>query len=402
VNATRVLELELAKDLGRHLRAGHPWVFRKALARPPKAPPGEVVDILADGKFVARGLYDPLSPIAVRLYSRDREEPVDRALFLRRVKQAAALREGLFDAADTDSYRLVHGESDFLPGVVVDRYGAFAVLKLYSAALTPHRGELVDAVREAVPGLRGVFGRDEVGREDDDGGGGSGQVLWGEGPPELLRIRENGLALWVDLRRGQKTGTFLDQRENRAALRRYARGREVLNCFAYTGGFSVNAAAAGARKVLSLDSDGDAIGLARKNFELNGLDLAAHEFMIGDAFKWLAQWKQSGRRFDLIVLDPPAFAKSQSKVPAALAGYAALNRSALQLLRPGGILCTASCSARVSAEAFAGAVAEAAGKLGVTLQLLEERGQPPDHPVSTQFAQGRYLKFLIYRLPAED
>jgi 23S rRNA (cytosine1962-C5)-methyltransferase len=258
---------------------------------------------------------------------------------------------------------------------------------------------LVEAIREAVPGLTGVLGRDEVGREDDDGGEGSAQVLWGESPPPLVRMHENGLHFWVDLRRGQKTGTFLDQRENRAALRRYARGREVLNCFSYTGGFSVNAAAAGSGSVLSLDSDGDAIDLARKNFELNDIDPARHEFMIGDVFKWLAQWKQSGRRFDLIVLDPPAFAKSQQKVPAALAGYASLNRAALQILRPGGILCTASCSARVSPEAFAGAVAEAAGKLGQRLQLLEERGQPPDHPVSVQFAQGRYLKFFVYRLP---
>jgi len=398
---TKPLQLELAKDLGRHLRAGHPWVFRQALARPPKAPPGEVVDILAGGKFVARGLYDPLSPIAVRVFSLDREEPVDRALFVRRIAQAVALREGLIDPLETDSYRLVHGESDFLPGVVLDRYGPFAVLKLYSAALTPHRADIVDAIREVVPGLTGVLGRDEVGREDDDAGSGTGQVLWGDSPPELVRMRENGLSFWVDLRRGQKTGTFLDQRENRMALRRYARGREVLNCFSYTGGFSVNAAVAGAPKVLSLDSDGDAIALSRKNFELNGVSPAAHEFMIGDVFKWLAQWKQSGRRFDLIVLDPPAFAKSQSKVPAALAGYAAINRAALQLLRPGGILCTASCSARVSPEAFAGAVAEAAGKLGLPLQLLEERGQPPDHPVSVQFAQGRYLKFFVYHLPSE-
>ena len=403
MNAPRPLQLELVKDLGRHHRAGHPWVFRQALARPPKSLPGEVVDIVVGGKFVARGLYaDPLSPIAVRLYSLDHEgEPLDRALFARRVAQAVGMREGLVDPEQTDSYRLVHGESDFLPGVVLDRYGAFAVLKLYSAALTPHREALVDAIRESVPGLVGILGRDEVGREDDDGGAGSARVLWGEAPPELLRIRENGLAWWVDLRRGQKTGTFLDQRENRAALRRYAAGREVLNCFSYTGGFSVNAAVAGAPRVLSLDSDGDAIELSRKNFELNGLDASKYEFMIGDVFKWLAQWKQSGRRFDLIVLDPPAFAKSQQKVPAALAGYASLNRAALQLLRPGGILCTASCSARVTPEAFAGAVAEAAGKLNMKLQLLEERGQSPDHPVSVQFAQGRYLKFFVYHLPTE-
>lgn len=205
------------------------------------------------------------------------------------------------------------------------------------------------------------------------------------------------MQLWVDVRSGQKTGTFLDQRENRFALRRYAPGREVLNCFSYTGGFSVSAALAAAKSVVSLDLDGDAIALARESFKLNGLDPSVHDFMVGDVFKWLAQWKQSGRRFDLVVLDPPAFAKSQAKVEAALGGYASLNRAALQLLRPGGILCTASCSARVSAEAFGAAVAGAAGKLDMPLQLLEERGQPPDHPVSVRFPQGRYLKFNIYR-----
>lgn len=391
--------LELAKDLARHLRQGHPWVFRKALDRLPKLPAGEVVDITSGGRFVARGLFDPSSPITVRVFGLDEAVPLDRALFLRRVQQAADLRRQLIDPARTDSFRLVHGESDFLPGVVVDVYGAFAVVKLYTAALTPHRAVLVEAIREAVPGLKGVFGRDEVGREDDDGGKESGQVLWGQAPPERLAIREEGMQLWVEIRTGQKTGLFLDQRENRFAIRRYSAGREVLNCFSYTGGFSVSAALGGAKLVASLDLDGDAIALARENFSLNGIDPGPHDFMVGDVFKWLGQWKQSGRRFDLIVLDPPAFAKSQAKVQAALGGYAALNRAALQLLRPGGILCTASCSARVSPEAFAGAVAEAAAKLDLPLQLLEERGQPPDHPISVSFPQGRYLKFLIYRRP---
>jgi 23S rRNA (cytosine1962-C5)-methyltransferase len=380
------------------LRQGHPWVFRNALDRLPRLPPGEVVDVTRNGQFVARGLYDPLSPIAVRVFALEDTQAVDAALFARRVAQAAALRRRVIDPERTDSFRLLHGESDFLPGVVADLYAGFAVLKLYSAALTPHRAALVDAIRAAWPGLRGVFGRDEVGREDDDGAkGGSGKVLFGEAPPERVAIREEGLRLWVDVRTGQKTGLFLDQRENRFALRRYARDREVLNCFAYTGGFSVSAVVGGAKSVVSLDLDGDAIALARENFALNGIDAARHDFMVGDVFKWLAQWKKSGRRFDLIVLDPPAFAKSQAKVQAALGGYAALNRAALQILKPDGILATASCSARVSPEAFAGAVAEAANKIDVPLQLLEERGQPPDHPVLARFPQGRYLKFLIYR-----
>ena len=394
----RGMQLELSKDLARHLRRGHPWVFRKALAKPPKAAAGEIVDVTSGGRFVARGLYDPHSPIAVRLLTHDAAEAVGPGLWRARLARAARLRREL--VTDTDAYRLVHGENDFLPGVVVDVYGVFAVVKLYSAAWTPHRGALVDAIREAVPALRGIFGRDEVGREDDEGeGGDGGRPLWGEAPPELVQIREGGVSLWVDLRRGQKTGLFLDQRENRAALRRYARGRAVLNCFCFTGGFSVHAAVGGAGRVTSVDIDADAIRLARENFTLNGLDPGAHEFRIGDVFPLLQAFKAEGRRFDLVILDPPAFAKSQAKVPAALAGYASLNRAALQLVRPGGFLATASCSARVSAEAFTGAVAEAAGKLGLSLQLVEERHQPADHPVLLEFPQGRYLKLFVFRVP---
>ena len=390
---------ELSKDLVRHLRAGHPWVFRKALQRPPKARPGEVVDVTSEGRFVARGLYDPLSPIAIRVLGRNPREPIDQSFWNRRVAQAVALRRDLLDLRQTDSYRLVHGEGDQLPGVVVDLYGHLAVVKLYSAAWTPHRDALVTAVRAAVPDLKGVFGRDEIGRDDADDESGTADashVLWGEEPPDRLRILENGVSLWVDVRRGQKTGLFLDQRDNRAALRRYAPGREVLNCFCYTGGFSVNAALAGARRVTSIDSDGDAIDLARDNFTLNGLEAGPHEFRIGDVFDFLARCKAQDRGYDLIVLDPPAFAKSQAKVPAALAGYASLNRAALQILKPGGFLCTASCSARVSPEEFSGAIQQAAEKLGLTLQLVEERYQPADHPVLLQFPQGRYLKMFVF------
>ncbi len=396
------MQVELSKDLARHLRRGHPWVFRKALIHAPKAPAGEIVDVVSGGRFVARGLFDPHSPIAVRLLTHDDAERVGPALWQKRVQRAARLRRELLNLTPdgpTNAYRLVHGENDFLPGVVVDVYAGFAILKLYSAAWTPHRADIVAAVREAVPGLVGVFGRDEIGREDADDEAGHGKALWGEEPPQKVQIREEGVSLWVDVRRGQKTGLFLDQRENRAALRRYAPGREVLNCFCYTGGFSVQAALAQAKQVTSVDLDPDALALARENFALNGLDPGDYEFRVGDVFGQLAAWKAEGRSFDLIVLDPPAFAKSQAKVPAALAGYASLNRAALQLLRPGGYLATASCSARVSAEAFAGAVAEAAGKLGQQLQLVEERHQPHDHPVLIEFPQGQYLKLFVYHLP---
>lgn len=390
--------LSLQKDLARHLRAGHPWVFRKAVEKAPKGlAAGAIVDVVEGERFVARGYYDPHSAIAVRILTREPAEAIDGAFWKRRVLRALALRRELVH--DTTGYRLVHGESDALPGVVVDLYGRWAVLKLYSAGLTPHRGRIVEALREACGELAGVYGRDEIPHdEEDEGSAPQGRVLWGEEPPERIAIDEHGMKLLVDVRRGQKTGTFLDQRENRLLVRQLAAGRpEALNCFSYTGGFSVAAALGGARHVVSVDVDRDAIALARDNFRENGLDPADHAFAAEDAFELLARYKREGRRFDLVVCDPPAFAKSQKAVEGALAGYASLNRAALAVLAPGGLLVTASCSARVSADQFYDAVREAAFKARVDLQLVEERRQPPDHPVSPQFREGRYLKLLVYR-----
>ncbi len=392
-----VVKLELAPGLGRHLRAGHPWVFRKALDKVPKIPPGSVVDLAENGKFVARGYFDPHSAIAVRVLTRNPRQSIDAAFFAQRVRQALAERRSLIDLTDTDSFRLIHGEGDGLPGVVVDLYGRYAVMKLYSAGLTPYRGLIVEALKAAVPDLRGIIGRDEVGRDDaeEDEGRGSGKMLWGEKAPELLEILERGAKFGVDAWRGQKTGFFLDQRENRYLIRRLAKGRDVLNCFCFSGGFSVNAALGGAKSVFSVDLDPDAVALARENFTRNGLPAEKYDFLAADVFKLLASFREEGRTFDLIILDPPAFAKSQRAVQAAIDGYASLNRQALGLLRPGGLLATASCSARVEPEAFMGAVKEAAFKAGVDLSMVEERYQPPDHPIRLQFPEGKYLKFYV-------
>jgi len=392
-------ELRLQKDLARHLRAGHPWVFRRAIEKAPKGlAAGAIVDVTDDGRFVARGYYDPHSAISVRILTREPAEEIDAAFWRRRIARALALRTEL--VRDTTGWRMVHGESDGLPGVVADRYGAFAVVKLYSAGLTPHRGAIVEALRGEAEGLAGVFGRDEIPRDDDEdeGGAPAGRVLWGAEPPERIEIEEHGMRLLVDVRKGQKTGHFLDQRENRRMVRELARGRpEALNLFSYTGGFSVGAALGGARHVVSVDVDRDAIALARENFRANGLDAADHAFAAEDVFEILARYKREGRRFDLVVCDPPAFAKSQKAVESAIAGYASLNRAALAALAPGGLLVTASCSARVSAEQFTDAVKEAAFKARVDLQLVGETRQPADHPVALQFREGRYLKCLVLR-----
>ncbi|GAO04516.1 class I SAM-dependent rRNA methyltransferase [Anaeromyxobacter sp. PSR-1] len=392
-------ELPLRKDLARHLRAGHPWVFRKAVERAPaRLPAGTIVDVTEDGRFVARGYYDPHSAISVRILTREPAEAIDAAFWRRRVARAVALRREL--VRDTTGYRVVHGEGDALPGVVADRYDRHVVLKLYSAGLTPHRAEIVEALHAEQEGVAGVFGRDEIPRDDQDEGegGGGGRVLWGAEPPERIAIDEHGMKVLVDVRRGQKTGHFLDQRENRRMVRDLARGRaEALNLFGYTGGFSVAAALGGAGHVVTVDVDRDAIALARENFRANGLDAADHAFAAEDCFELLARYKREGRRFDLVVCDPPAFAKSQKAVEGALAGYASLNRAALAVLAPGGLLVTASCSARVSAEQFADAVKEAAYKARVDLALVAETRQPPDHPVSLQFREGRYLKCMVLR-----
>jgi 23S rRNA (cytosine1962-C5)-methyltransferase len=392
-----LVKLELARGLGRHLRAGHPWVFRKALEQVPKLPPGSVVDLTENGKFVARGYFDPHSAIAVRVLTRDPRENIDAEFVSRRVKQALAERRSLIDLTDTDSFRLLHGEGDGLPGVVVDLYAGYAVLKLYSAGLTPYRHLIVEALKAALPELKGIIGRDEVARDDveDDDGRGSGRMLYGPPAPDLIPIRERGATFLVDAWRGQKTGFFLDQRENRFLIRRLAKDRDVLNCFCFSGGFSVNAALGGARSVFSVDLDPDAIALARENFTRNGLPAEKHDFLAADVFKIIQSFKEEGRTFDLIILDPPAFAKSQRAVQAAIDGYASLNRQALALLRPGGLLATASCSARVGPDDFMGAVREASFKAGVDLALVEERYQPPDHPVRLQFPEGKYLKFYV-------
>ena len=405
------VKLELQKDLARHLRAGHPWVFRRALEKAPRGlAAGAIIDVTERGRFVARGYYDPHSHIAVRVLTLDPAEAIGPHFWRRRIARAVALRRSytpFTDRAVTDCVRLVHGEGDELPGVVADLYGKVAVLKLYSAGLAPHRAHIIDALRGEVE-LSSVYGRDEdivpsaeedeTALEDDSAPSRPprGQVLWGEEPPDPVVVRENGVTLAVDVRSGQKTGFFLDQRENRFALRRYARGaRRALNCFSYTGGFSLALALGGAREIASIDRDASALRLARKNFELNGLDPSPHAFEANDVQEYLRASK--GGVFDVIVLDPPAYAKTQKAVPAALDGYASLHRAALNALAPGGILATASCSARVTPEQFAAAIREAATKTRTDLSLLEERRQPPDHPIRLSFPEGRYLKFLVLR-----
>ena len=382
--------VRLTKDLSRHVYAGHPWIFADALGIA-EIPTGTVVDVVGmDGRFLARGLYDAGSPIAVRVATLDRAEAVDAALVRRRLEEALASRRGAIDAHETDAFRWVNGEGDFLPGVVVDLYGSVAVIRLDGEAVRALRPFVVEAV-VAIGRSMGVEHVIERSRR------GQGEVLFGAPPPSLVEVRESGVRFAVDVLHGQKTGAFLDQRENRRAVARYAAGVEVANLFSYTGGFSVHAALGGATRVASVDSAAAALEAARSNFALNGLDPERHEFACADAFAWLAEAHRTKRRFGLVVVDPPSFAPSEKAVVKALAAYRDLHAAALSVLAPGGVIAAASCSSHVDAEAFLGALRDAAVQAGRRLRVLEVRGQPADHPSLPAFPEGRYLKLIIAR-----
>ncbi|MBI4956757.1 MAG: class I SAM-dependent rRNA methyltransferase [Myxococcales bacterium] len=389
------MRLVVAERAARAARRGHPWVFRDAL-RPASRelpdsaglPSGTVVELHDErGRFVARALYDADTPIGARLFTLAPDEPLDDALLVQRLARAFAHRDGLFADDLTDAYRLCHGEGDRLPGLVLDRYAELAVLRLDGGLWRPHTDRLRHLL---VPLLRARGIEHLVLRAP-----GERQVLTHREPPDTLEVREHGVRFEVDVARGQKTGAFLDQRENRARVRALARGLgRVCNLFSYTGGFSLAAALGGAGEVVSVDVAGPAHEAARRAFALNDLDPGRHAFVTADAFAWLEAARARGERFDLVVCDPPSFAPSERAVPKALAAYRRLHAAALGVLAPGGTLCAASCSSHVRLEDFLGTLDDAVLP-GRGLSVREVWGQPADHPTLAAWPEGRYLKFVV-------
>lgn len=396
--AGRRLALRVTRQAQQALRQGHPWLFdRSIVSQSGEGRPGDLAVIFDDRRrFLAIGLYDPASPIRVRVLQHSAPATIDAAFFAGRLAEAAQRRAPLASTATT-GYRLVHGEGDQLPGLVIDRYDRVLVIKLYSAAWLPYLPMLLQ-------GLAAVAAADwvvlrlsrAVQRATEPLGIADGATLAGGPPDGPLHFRENGLHFEVDVLQGQKTGFFLDQRENRARVETLARGKETLNVFAYTGGFSLYAARGGASLVVSLDISAPALDAARRNFVLNdhapAVAAARREFLVEDAFAGLARLAQEGRRFDLVVVDPPAFAQQQAAVPGAVLAYERLTRLALGVLRPGGTLVSASCSSRVSEGEFFAAVRRAAARAGRSLNEFDHTGHALDHPV--RFAEGAYLKCL--------
>ena len=397
----RRLALRVSPAAERAIRSGHPWVFDKAIRQQNvDGSPGDLAVIFdRKNRFLAIGLYAPASPIRVRILAHGQPAQIDADWFMYKVETAAEQRLPLLQT-NTTGYRLVHGENDGLPGLVIDRYGETLVLKLYTTAWVPHLRDVLRAVTAVLPPKRIVLrlSRFVQRQEADLYGLFDGQLLWGQPVRnDGVLFLENGLYFEADVVHGQKTGFFLDQRNNRARVEKLAAGKRVLNVFAYTGGFSLYAARGGAKEVVSLDLSQPALANAMRNFKLNraheAVAAADHELLVGDAFLTMQQLIANKRRFEMVIIDPPAFAKRQDEVERALTAYGRLVRLGLKLLRPGGVLVMASCTSRVTADQFFELVHKTALGVGRPLQEIERTGHALDHPIG--FPEGAYLKCLF-------
>jgi len=389
-------EVTLNRAAAESVRRGHPWVWRSAVSGGlGRCRAGQTVRVTGpDGASLGWGIADPDSPIAVRIWAVG-DAPLDDRLLDARIRAAFEIRRRLFADGGTTAYRLLHGEGDRMPGFVLDRYDSVAVLR--------PDGEAAGALAERVAphlwrALEPLGVRTLVRRHTSKGSAARSEVLAGAPPPATIAVKEDAVPFLVDLERGQKTGAFLDQRENRRrvadltlALGPTAR---VLNLFSYAGGFSLRAALAGAQRVTSVDIAAGAHATAQASFKLAGVEPRGHEFVTADAFAFLAEAKQAGNRWDLVVSDPPSFAPSEKAVGRAVSAYRALHRACADVLADGGVLCAASCSSHVNAEMFAATLDD--GALGRSdLRLLSLEGPGADHPTLPAWPEGRYLKFAV-------
>lgn len=389
-----MLSIYLKEGRERPVLNGHPWIFSGAIEKSEgEHDSAGIVDVYGFHKnWIARGLYSPKSQIRVRVLTW-KPEALDFDFFARRISQARDAKHDYL-AAMTNAYRLVNGEGDFLPGLIVDRYSDYFVCQFFTAGMDLFKPEITAVIEDLFKG-KGIFEKSEGRVRDEEGLAASTGVLAGDPPPDSILIEENGFKFLLDVRRGQKTGFFLDQRDNRAFLSTLTRNKTVLNAFAYSGAFSVYACGGGAKEVVSIDSSRPALELAEQNLALNGFAALGSELLKGDAFAYL---KECGRTFDVIVLDPPSLAHKRSDVAAATGGYKFLNLHALKDLNPGGLLLTFSCSQHLSMELFQKVVFGAAVDAGRKVSLVRRLGQPIDHPVSLHHPEGEYLKGLAVRV----
>jgi len=396
----RRVAVRVTPDALRHVRAGHPWIFDRSITSTSHdAPPGALAVVFDDRRrFAAIGLWDPTSPLRVRVLHAGDPRTVDEAFWSTRLAQAEARRHPLVQDGTTTGYRLVNGESDGLPGLIVDRYATTAVVKVYSAAWLPHLPTIVPLLVAAAD--RVVLRLSRAVADGDTHGLADGQVLVGPPPDGPVEFLEHGLAFAADVVHGQKTGHFLDQRDNRALVGSLASGRDVLDVFACTGGFSVHAAAGGARSVHTVDLSGPAIEAAvanmARNRHLPAVAGCEHTTEVGDAFRVLEGHAAADRRWDVVVIDPPSFAPRQDAVDRALKAYARLTALGLAVTRRGGLLVQSSCSSRIDAETFHRQLRDVARRSGHGLEEVARTTHPLDHPAT--FPEAWYLKMAFVRV----
>ena len=376
----------------------HPWIFsmgiKKVVGNPQS---GESVDVVdSKGNWLAVAAYSPQSQIRARIWSFEQGQVIDRDFFVQRIERALAGRQLLIAEQGLTGFRLLAAESDGLPGITVDHYDNVLVCQLLSAGAEYHRQDIIGALAQVFP-QHVIYDRSDVDVRKKEGLKPTQGPIVGELPDEVI-IEENGHRLLVDVAGGHKTGFYLDQRDNRAIAARYCRDKTVLNCFSYTGTFGVYALANDAAQFTNVDLSQPALDIAKRNLELNGLDTAKADFVKADVFKLLRQYRQEGRTFDVIILDPPKFADNKAQLNGACRGYKDINMVAMQLLNHGGILLTYSCSGLMPADLFQKIVADAALDAGRDAQIIERLSQAGDHPIGTAFPEGFYLKGLALRV----
>ncbi len=386
----------LQADREKSLKRRHPWIFSKAIKTVKgKALLGDTVDVrAADGSFLGRGAYSPDSQIRVRVWTWQEDEAIDLAFFARRIEAAWTVRQALFDLNSTNGIRIVAAESDGLPGVTIDRYDTVLVVQLLSAGAEFHRALIVEALKQQFPGLS-IYERSDVDVRKKEGLPlTTGWLHLPRDSGEVV-IKENGFNIVVDVVNGHKTGFYLDQRDSRAAARRFALGKTILNCFSYTGTFAVASALGGAAHVTNVDVSDLALQTAQRNAELNQLPESQISYRKADVFKLLREYKESGEQFDMVILDPPKFAESKAQLMGACRGYKDINRVAMQLVKKGGLLLTFSCSGLMEESLFQKVVADAALDAGRDCLFIERLNQAADHPIASFYPEGHYLKGLV-------
>jgi len=389
-----ILKKGRQKPVSRH----HPWIYSgaiKAIEGNPKI--GETISIHdVGGNFLAWAAYSPKSQIRARIWSWDENQAISERFFRDRISRAINLRKRLIDPSKTNACRLVHAESDLLPGLIVDRYDNVLIMQILSAGIERWRADIIEILNDLIhPDC--IYERSDVAVRGLEGLNERTGTLFGELPQQPMIIKENNLRFWVDLATGQKTGFYLDQRENRQFCREIAQGKSVLNCFAFTGGFSVYALEGKAQSVISIDSSEEALALAKNNIALNNLPGEKCEWIVGDVFEELRLLRDQGRQFEFVILDPPKFAPTASQAQKAARGYKDINLYGFKLLKPGGILMTFSCSGGIDAAFFQKIIADAALDAEVDAKILYRLSQSPDHPTHLAFPEGTYLKGLVIR-----